>query len=65
MDHEGHSSLNQTGAETVYGTHEDNTMVMSEKVRGQLLFVQLMQITACVVAFEPNPHHQPPRKSPI
>ncbi|XP_055708503.1 JNK-interacting protein 3 isoform X3 [Phlebotomus papatasi] len=33
MDHEGHSSLNQTGAETVYGTHEDNTMVMSEKVQ--------------------------------
>ncbi|XP_059615424.1 JNK-interacting protein 3 isoform X2 [Phlebotomus argentipes] len=34
MDHERpQSSLNQTGAETVYGTHEDNTMVMSEKVQ--------------------------------
>ncbi|XP_055689696.1 JNK-interacting protein 3 isoform X2 [Lutzomyia longipalpis] len=34
MDHDRpQSSLNQTGAETVYGTHEDNTMVMSEKVQ--------------------------------
>ncbi|GAB0096283.1 JNK-interacting protein 3 [Sergentomyia squamirostris] len=35
MEHEAthQGNLNQTGAETVYGTHEDNTMVMSEKVQ--------------------------------
>lgn len=27
----------EPSAETVYGTHEDNTMVMSEKVRSSLL----------------------------
>lgn len=31
MDNDGNIGI-ESGAETVYGTHDDNTMVMSEKV---------------------------------